>query len=277
MPRFDLLAVDLDGTLFDSFRRVPEENRRALAQAVREGVRVVVVTGRRLPAALPSLRGLDIEPVLVFNSGAFIKEGLAGPILRRRFLPRRIAKRVLAVGREAGVAPLVHDGPDGEGYILIESAPTNPSLTFYLEKTSPPPRLVADLTERMERDPVQIGFVPISKEIRLVESRLAAEAFDDELALARTEYAERDFAMLDVLSPEATKAEAIKFLAIRYGTPPDRIMAIGDNWNDLQMLEAAGLGVLMANAPKELHSRGFASTGVNDEAGVAQAIYRYLL
>ncbi len=54
-------------------------------------------------------------------------------------------------------------------------------------------------------------------------------------------------------------------------------MAVGDNWNDLEMLETAGLGVIMANADPDLRSRGFAETGTNDENGVAQAIEKYLL
>ena len=277
MPRFELLAIDLDGTLFDSSRRVPDENRDALFRVVQAGARVAVVTGRRLPAAMPALKVLDIDPLLVFNSGALIKEGFEGPILRRRFLPRRIAGEVLAIGRRVGAEPIVHDGPDGEGRIVIETSPnTLPSMTYYLVNARPPALRVPDLTEFLERDPVQIGFASTVMEIRRIASSIES-ALRAKVKVARSEYPERDFALLDVLAPEATKAEALRFLAERYAVPREKTMAIGDNWNDLEMLEEAGFSVLMSNAPSELLSRGFALAATNDEAGVAKAIEKYVL
>ncbi len=276
MPRFDLLAVDLDGTLFDSSRRVPAANRRALSRASRAGIRVVVVTGRRLPAALPPLKDLDIDPLLVMNSGALVKEGFQGAILRRKFLPTTLAKKVLAEGDAAGAKPIVHDGPDGEGHLYIESTPhSNPAFDSYLEKTSPPARRVTDLAAAMERDPVQIGFAATVSEVRALTERFTS-CFDEKLSLARTEYPKEDLALLDVLAPEATKASAVRFLARRFGIAQDKTLAIGDNWNDLEMLEQAGFAVMMSNAPPELRSRGFVMTGSNDEAGVSQAIERYI-
>jgi Cof subfamily protein (haloacid dehalogenase superfamily) len=277
MPRFELLAIDLDGTLFDSARRVSDEDREALSRAVQAGARVAVVTGRRLPAALPKLEVLDIDPLLVFNSGALIKEGFEGPILRRRFLPRTIAKEVIVMGRQIGAIPIVHDGPDGEGHIVTQISPdTNPSMAYYLEKATPAALRVRDLAEFLERDPVQIGFVSTVEDVRRIASRIES-AFGEELKVARSEYPERDFALLDVLAPEATKAEALRFLAERYAIPREKTLAIGDNWNDLEMLEASGFAVLMSNAPSELLSKGFALTATNDDAGVAKAIYKYVI
>jgi Cof subfamily protein (haloacid dehalogenase superfamily) len=277
MPRFDLLAIDLDGTLFDSSRTISDENRIALSQAERAGVKVAVVTGRRLPAALPSLQVLDIDPVLVFNSGAIILNGFRGALLRSEMLALTVAKGVVALGRECGVEPIIHDGPNGEGHILMETSPTfNKSLSYYLERTKPPPRLVPDLMKAMHRDPVQVGFSSTVASIRLLSERIQKK-FSEEVELALTEYRDRDFALLDVLSPNATKAAALRFLADHFEIPMDRTIAIGDNWNDLEMLETAGFAVVMSNAPEELRSRGFAMTGNNDEAGVAQAVSDYVL
>jgi hydroxymethylpyrimidine pyrophosphatase-like HAD family hydrolase len=192
-------------------------------------------------------------------------------------LPQRIAEEVIARGLRVGAERIVHDGPDGEGRIVIENSPnTNPSMAYYLEKARPPAFRVPDLTQFLERDPVQIGFASTINDIRRIASSIES-ALREELTVARSEYPERDFALLDVLTPEATKAEALRFLAERYAVPRERTMAIGDNWNDLEMLEEAGLAVLMSNAPSELLSRGFAMTATNDEAGVAQAIYKYVL
>jgi Cof subfamily protein (haloacid dehalogenase superfamily) len=276
-PRYDLLAVDLDGTLFDSSRSVPEENHHALRRAERAGTKIAVLTGRRLPAAMPFIEHLEIDPLLAFNSGALIKEGFKGPILARRFLRRAIAKRVIALGRKAGVEPVLHYGPNGEGYIYIESPPTsNRSLASYLENITPPPRYVSDLMGAVDNDPVQVGFAAEVESIRDLASKIERH-IDEPLYLGRSEYPDRDLALLDVLSPRATKAQALVNLASRYKIPKERTMAVGDNWNDLELLEAAGTAVLMSNAPPDLQRRGFILTASNDEAGVAKAIEKYVL
>lgn len=277
MSRFRLLAIDLDGTLLDSQRTVPEANRRALERAQRQGVKLAVVTGRRLPATRPSLGGLSLEMTMVLNGGALISQSLDGPILKRNLMPLALGREVLRLARRVGVAPVVHDGPNGEGRLLIQSgAPVSRSLELYLDKTTPPPEWVPDIAAVLSRDPVQIMFAGTVSEIRAAATVLQ-DAFGARISVARTEYEVSDFALLDVLAPGAGKAAALRFLAAAEGVSSDQIMAIGDNWNDLGMLEAAGFAVVMANAAPELRARGFAVTGSNDEEGVAQAIDRYVL
>lgn len=278
MPRYRLLAIDLDGTLLSSRREIPEENRKAVRDAARAGVAVAVVTGRRFPALKPYVEPLGIDAFVVANSGAIIRDGLAGPILRRRLLSLDTAIAVVELSRTASIEPILHDGPDAEGHIVLrDSARDLPSLKRYLNQSFPAPRFVE--TIELERAPVQVGFTGGVEQIRSFESELVARFRERNLAasLARTEYPEDDFALLDVLSPEATKSKALEFLCLRLGIATDSSMAIGDNWNDLEMLERAGLGVLMANASDELKSRNFAPTLGNDDAGVAFAIRRYLL
>ncbi len=277
MSRFRLLAIDLDGTLLDSQRTVPDVNRRALERAQRQGVKLAVVTGRRLPATRPSLGGLSLEMTLVLNGGALISQGLDGPIVKRNLMPLTLGKEVLGLARRVGVAPVVHDGPNGEGRLMIESGtPVSRPLELYLDKTTPAPEWVPDLAAALSRDPVQIMFAGTVREIRAAAT-MFEEALGARVSVARTEYEISDFALLDVLAPGAGKAEALRFLATTEGVSSDQIMAIGDNWNDLGMLEAAGFAVVMANASPELRARGFAITGSNDEAGVAQAIDRYVI
>jgi hydroxymethylpyrimidine pyrophosphatase-like HAD family hydrolase len=277
MPRFRLLAIDLDGTLLDSQRRVPDVNRMALERAQHHGVKLAVVTGRRLPATRPSLGGLSLDLLMVLNGGALVKQGLDGPILKRELMPLALAEEVLALSDRVGVTPVVHDGPNGEGHLIIESgAPRNPRLDLYLDQTIPPPAWVPDLRTALKRDPVQIMFGGTIGEIRAA-ARVLEETLGSRISLARTEYESSDLALLDVHAPGASKKEALRFLAETQGILAHQIMAIGDNWNDLEMLEAAGFAVVMANASAELRARGFAITASNDEGGVAQAIERYVL
>jgi hydroxymethylpyrimidine pyrophosphatase-like HAD family hydrolase len=92
-----------------------------------------------------------------------------------------------------------------------------------------------------------------------------------------TEYEDRDFSLVDITSPEATKGQALARRALALGLEQAEVMAVGDNLNDMEMLEAVGLPVVMGNAVAALKARGWAETGHQDEAGLAQAIRRFAL
>jgi hypothetical protein len=281
MARFRLVAMDLDGTLFDSHRSVPERNRIALQRAHEQGVRLALVTGRRLPAARPHVSQLSSElltnMVMVLNGGALVRQGLDGPDLRLKLIPVSVSRQVIALAAEIGAVPVVHEGPDGEGGLLMdESAPLTRPLKRYLDKAAPSPRRVPNLAAALTTGPLHILFAGPILEMRTtafaIEERLGSR-----LNVARTEYEASDLGIVDVLAPGASKGKALRFIAQSEGIPREQTMAIGDNWNDLGMLEAAGLGVVMANAAPELREHGFAVTASNDACGVAEALERYVL
>jgi len=277
-PEIRLVAVDLDGTLLSSAREIPKQNDLALARLGPRGVSFAIVTGRRFPAALPYLRELSFDPFVIANSGAIVKEATRGRILRRKLLSCSIAEEVLDIAARRTMEPVVHDGPDAEGNLILrDGAQTVPHLTRYVNQSNPPPAWMSSF--QLTRDPVQIGFASSVGAIRDFEAFLSSElgTKGEAINLARTEYLAEDFALLDVLSAEASKAKGLAFLSDHLGIRMSETMAIGDNWNDVGMLELAGLGVIMANAPEELHSRGFVETTSNDDAGVARAIERHVL
>jgi HAD superfamily hydrolase (TIGR01484 family) len=242
------------------------------------GTHVAVATGRRFPSAAKFLRTLGVDPFVIANTGAIVKDGLDGGVLRRRMLPIEIANETLGIAEREGAEPIVHDGPEAEGHLTLrDSARRIEAFARYLNETSPPPRWVPQI--RLTQDPVQIGFAATVDEIRRLARTFASElgASLERVHLARTEYVNEDLALLDVLEAGATKSSALRFLCEHLGVERDETLAIGDNWNDVDMLEAAGLGVVMGNAADELHSRGFAKTSTNDEAGVARAVERFVL
>ena len=95
--------------------------------------------------------------------------------------------------------------------------------------------------------------------------------------MSLTEYVHRDFSLIDVTAPTATKGRALAWRAEQLGLHRDEIMAVGDNFNDLDMLEFAGVPVVMGNSVPGLLERGWAVTGDNEHAGLAEAIRRFAL
>ena len=275
---YRLVAVDLDGTLLSPDRTITPEDADTLRRCSGRGVHVAIVTGRRAPAALPYVEALPLSPILVANSGALIlqldDDGFV--ILRRRLLSRETARAVVDIALAAGMEPIVHDGPEGEGRLVMrDTAHELPHIGRYVQHARPAPELVAAL--ELERDPVQIGFAASVRAVRELEALLTNELDGGKVRTLRTEYADDDLALLDVLAEDATKSSALAFLASGYDLSLSESLAIGDNWNDLDMLRAAGLGVVMANAPEAMRALGLAETASNAASGVARALERYVL
>ena len=131
------------------------------------------------------------------------------------------------------------------------------------------------LEDALTEDPIQVMFNGGFMAMRELAGAIRAQAHAVNVSL--TEYAERDFSLVDITSPTATKGHALESCARSLGLAREQVMAIGDNFNDLEMLEFAGTPVVMGNAVEPLKTRGFHATGGQDEAGVAQAIHRLVL
>jgi hydroxymethylpyrimidine pyrophosphatase-like HAD family hydrolase len=112
--------------------------------------------------------------------------------------------------------------------------------------------------------------------MRNAEGRLNASDFAGLIETHRTEYPGRDLSILDILPPGCSKGSALERLAASLGIRQEEVMAIGDNYNDVEMLSYAGQPVLMGNAPAELleraEERGWSITATNDDDGVAHSI-----
>jgi Cof subfamily protein (haloacid dehalogenase superfamily) len=275
-PGYRLLALDIDGTLLRSDKTVSPRTLLALAAAQRAGVRVVLVTGRRYPAARRVAAQLPFEVDLVLHNGALIVEG--AEVVRCRTLDVEVARLAVRVGRAAGADPVVHCGRAGEGLLVVQDglAPSNTLLAYYLDRSHPDVRTVADLEAALQEDPVQVMFGGGLQEMAALRARLA-ESLADRARIERTVYPRLGVSLLDVLDPGVGKAVALAFLQARFGVAAAETVAIGDNWNDHEMLSGAGLGLVMGNADPEMLALGLPVLPTNDEDGVALAIERHVL
>jgi hypothetical protein len=271
-----LLALDIDGTLLDSARQLRQRTREALRAVMAQGVHVALVTGRRTPAARRIVAELDLGPLpLVLHNGALVM--LDGEIVRCRPLARAVARDAVRAGHACGAGVVVHCGQRGEGLLLVQQGGSQSTLVaYYLDRAHPDVRLVPDLEAALEEDPIQVMFGGAIAEMAGLQPALV-DALGARARLERTVYPARDVELIDVLAPEVGKAEALRFLQQQWRVTPAETLAIGDNWNDREMLLEAGRGLVMGNAEPGLRALGLEVLPTNDEDGVVVALERYVL
>ena len=270
-----LIGIDMDGTLLDSDGRVPHANRQAIHEAVARGIHVALVTGRSYPFARPAASELPASVTLIVSSGA-VERAMDGTTLARRLLRRDVAERLLASTRDhRDAAALVFDRDD-ERQIVFESMDWgHPGRKGYWTRNQTLIAHAPSLEEALVEDPVEVMFNGFVEVVRPLAHRLQQNA--REFAVSLTEYVDRDFALLDVTAPGATKGRALAWRAEQLGLSREDVMAVGDNFNDVEMLEYAGVPVVMGNAVAALKTRGWPVVAYQDDAGLAEAIERFAL
>ncbi len=272
-----LIAVDIDGTLLTSSHQVPAANAQAIAAAARAGIEVALVTGRRYHFALPIAEQIPCDLTMILNNGALVKSKAGAPLISH-LLPATVARQVLLATREfRRFAAVMFDRPR-ENQVLFEHIEwDDPVRKGYLERNREFIGEFAPLEDSLTEDPIQVMFSGPVEQMAAVQRHLARLPFAEEFAAAVTAYPVRDFSLVDVISAGCSKGATLAEWAAARGFDSPQVMAIGDNLNDLEMLEFAGLPVVMANCVPELKRGAWHVTLSNDECGVAAAIEQLVL
>jgi Cof subfamily protein (haloacid dehalogenase superfamily) len=270
-----LIAIDVDGTLLDTRGQIPQANIDAIHDAVRAGIHIALVTGRSYPFARPIADPLPASITLIVSNGA-VERDMDGARVAQRLLDRHTARAVLDSTRPfRELAALVFDR-DADRQVMFETMDwEHPGRKAYWTRNQSLIAKSVPLEDALVEDPIQVMFNGGVDAMRSLYCALHAEA--NGFAVSLTEYLHRDFSLIDVTAPTATKGRALAWRAAQLGLLREEVMAVGDNFNDLEMLEFAGLPVVMANAVDGLKQRGWAMTGDNENAGLAEAIRRFAL
>jgi Cof subfamily protein (haloacid dehalogenase superfamily) len=277
---FQLIAFDIDGTLMPSTGpRISPRNCAAIRAAEAAGIEIVIATGRRQAYAMPLIAqlGLDENSVMISSNGAVVR-GFDGQLLDRRFLPVETARQLSVALRGYGTMVFTFDR-EGTGALVIESMQQlHARIDRWVEANRPYLVEVQPIERAFDggEEPIQGMICGTVAEMIAAEKQLLASDLAGQIAMHRTEYASRNLSILDLLPPGCSKGAALDSLARIRGLEPEQIMAIGDNLNDLEMLEYAGRSVVMANASEEMLAlalrRGWEVTASNDDDGVALAV-----
>ena len=270
-----LIGIDVDGTLLDSRGHLPPANRDAIRDAVDSGIHVALVTGRSYPFAKPVAETLPASITLIVSSGA-VERTTGGDVLARRLLDRRVAVDVLEATRpHRDHAALIFDRDEANQIIFETMDWEHPGRKAYWLRNHHLIGQMVPLEEALTEDPVEVMFNGAADAMRALTDALRQQA--DVFAVSLTEYVHRDFSLVDVTAPTATKGRALAWRAEQLGLRPDQVMAVGDNFNDVEMLEYAGIPVVMGNAVEGLKRPGWHVTRHQDDAGLAHAIRQFAL
>src|SRR5579872_5938674 len=271
------IALDIDGTLLDGNAALPDANREAVEAAVAQGIEVALVTGRRFDFALPIAQQIPCPLTMIVNNGALVKSKDGASHLKH-LLPQQTARAVLQFLPEhrAGAA-VVFDRPRVNQVIYEKIDWEDPRRKVYYARNREFIAQVCPLEDCLTEDPIQVMYSGSVAEMRSANSALREAPQALEFSLAMTFYDHRDFGMVDVIRLGCSKGATLAEWTALRGFGREDVMAIGDNFNDREMLEFAGLPVVMANGVPELKIQGWRQTLSNDEGGVAAAIREYAL
>jgi Cof subfamily protein (haloacid dehalogenase superfamily) len=273
-----LLALDIDGTILTPRGELTPRTRAAIDEAIERGVHIVLVTGRRFGSAYPLLQEFKLNVPLISHNGALNKDTRTFETIEVYPLDISTSCEIVTTARRYGIDMICcSDEPRGLGKIVTEGvSESNRSLIRYLDKYRDSVMKVPDLVEFIMEPPIQIMFSGQCAQMELFAEKLLG-VMGERIRLFKTRYPQYDLTIIDAVSSQASKGDSLSRIADRHGIAREEVMAIGDNHNDLTMLEYAGLGVVMANAEEELKELGFALTSSNEEDGVAEAIERYII
>lgn len=267
-----LLATDIDGTLLNPQFQISEGDLDALRRAHAAGIEIVLVTGRRHTFALPIAQQLGFDLWMISSNGA-VTRSLAGETFHRDLMPRETCRRLCEAMQEFRGHTVVTFDKESRGAIVLEHLDDlTASIRRWLEKNMAYIEFVAPIERALVTDPVQAMFCGSMARMKEALQALEGCGMDGQVTVLRTEYPARDLAMIDVLNADCSKGHALERWAAYRGFRREEVMAIGDNHNDVEMLEFAGSPVIMGNACAELRGRGWSVTLGNDQCGMAAAV-----
>lgn len=267
MTQYRMLACDIDNTLVRFPDPPTPQTTAAIRAAVNQGTMVVLVTGRAFRRALPVAKHLGLDTPIICNHGGSIRDAKTGRVIHRETMPRALVREIVSWLQEQNVHILVFD----EDLVYLDGLPAEIVPEFQVYARGPHTVYAPDL----------LHVLPAQTEI-ILSTAPDHDLLDGVYGRAQERFGDRTRVLFSHpfgvdMMPYCSKSQALAWLAAHYGFDQKEIMAVGDGFNDVDMVTWAGLGVAMGDGVSEVQVAAdiVAPPFVHD--GLAWAIEHYIL
>lgn len=269
MTKQHLIALDLDGTLLSDDKIISEKNKKALRMAMDDGHIVVIATGRPHRASIQYYHELGLKTPMVNFNGALIHhpEDNKWDVLHNP-MPRRTALSIVQTCYDLDVQNVLAEVMDN---VYLDKYDQDLIDIFYQTKDDTP-FVIGSLKSKLNEDPTSLLIHPKEEHITTLREHL--DEFHAEVIEHRKWGA--PWNVIEIVKKGINKAVGLRKIAHYYQIPEDRIIAFGDEDNDLEMIDYAGVGVAMGNAIDPLKSIAKHVTATNEESGIGVFLEEYL-
>ncbi len=263
-----LICIDIDGTLLNSYKELPEDNRKAIHYAIQKGAMIVFATGRSRQGVEYLFKSISCdENAICLNSGLILYQG---ETIYQKQMSEQVVKKVINLMEKYNSQLFL---TSENGNITVGSLSDKLKAEMQQGSLKGNYRFCENYEELR-------GVVSQTKVLKMAVQDFEEERFEQlygelqkikEVSVLRS-----DKFFVDIIPYDSGKEKGVEILAQYLGIAPEELLCIGDNENDIAMLRGSGIGVAMGNASEEVKLAADYVTADNDHAGVAEAIYRYI-
>lgn len=262
---YQLIAIDLDGTLVGHDLKIQPRDREAIQQAEEAGIRITLATGRGFGVTQKYAQDLGLTTPVICYQGGIVRDPISGDVLYEVTLPFDLYVEAVDMAMTQDL--------DFQAYVgdMVYLTEMKRGRKFYDRWFGLPYREVSDLVAGVAHPPTKFLITADEEEANEIEKTWKAH-FDSRLQIVRSHKL-----FIEGTSPDVSKGNALAHLADHLGIPRDAVIAIGDNDNDRSMIRWAGVGVAMGGGPDDLKADADYVAPPQSEAGVAHAIEHFVL
>ncbi|MEN6327671.1 MAG: Cof-type HAD-IIB family hydrolase [Syntrophomonas sp.] len=262
-----LVAIDLDDTLLDPKLKVSEKCTTAIKELQQREILVTLATGRMYRSALPYAEDLQMDIPLITYQGALVKNSRSRETLYYQPVPGDLGTEAMQYFAAAGVHYQSYFGDQLCMGSLTEEG------RFYSELAGIEPVIIEDMIAFSGlNESLKILAVSFNEELILKMEKDLKSTYGSKLNITRSKPY-----FLEIMNCSANKGIALKVVADHYNIAQEEVLAVGDSYNDLDMIKWAGIGVAMGNAPDAVKAAADYITLSNEEEGVAEALCQFVI
>ncbi len=261
---YKMLVIDVDDTLLNDELKVPEETKQALVTAAEQGIIITLATGRMFASAKQTALQLGLNVPIITYQGALVKNVIDEKVHYECTVPRDVAGGVMEWAEQNGLHLQLYVNDK------LYTREDNDKIKMYSKMSNVPYRVEPDYAKLLEMPTMKMLVIDEPERLDALKPDL------EKLLGAEAHITKSKPNFLEVMHPQGTKGTALRHLAAEYGCTVEQVIAIGDSWNDHDMIETAGLGVAMGNAIPALKEIADYVTLTNNEQGVKHVIEKFI-